>query len=116
LTLTGFPHQTSESVTIVRVVPSPCVEPQGGPQYRTCQGSSNLFIPGIGEGRVDVFVVISTVGVLEPAIRIVGVSIAFLPGQTGPFSILLPANISAVTETINIPGIGVGQAIFQLLD
>jgi hypothetical protein len=53
---------------------------------------------------------------LEPAIRIVGVSIAFLPGQTGPFSILLPANISAVTETINIPGIGVGQAIFQLLD
>jgi hypothetical protein len=47
ITLSGFPGQTGESVTDVDLIPSPCSVQND----IICTGSSDITIPGIGDGN-----------------------------------------------------------------
>jgi hypothetical protein len=102
ITLSGFPHQTGESVTNVQLV---CVDVGG------CSGKPTIIeIPGIGKDS----------SVAEVLFRPIGteifVTITDLPGQTGPSVTDFSLTTSPVaTKTIDIPGIGTGQARVQLV-
>jgi hypothetical protein len=133
LTLSGFPHQTGESVTNIDLRPSPCRVQID----ITCTGLSNIVIPGIGEGSASVFFAfpLSQQGqthllsaVIALVITVAGFSIpviinsiaAAIFGDNGRVQQLngdIINNIingNAVTFTIHIPGIGSGQATVQL--
>jgi hypothetical protein len=119
MTLSGFPHQTSESVTNIGL--PGCVQTPGRNTIG-CHSSSNVVIRGIGEGRVSatfdaILQQIATPG--APMIVSVVVVISGLPGQTVP-SLIQSTRICPscppfhVTDRINIHGIGPGQATVQV--
>jgi hypothetical protein len=99
ITLTGFPHQTGQSITNVGLTL------ESARPHVVCVGDSNVVIPGIGEGHVHVRVIIDTSRFAGSSAY---VEISGLPGQTFKgggsvnFSIDNPS-------TIDIPGIGIGQ-------
>lgn len=112
LILSGFPHQTGESVTNIHVNPTPCVLVP--PSSDFCNGFSNIVIPGIGKGNVQVFVaIISSPDFFSLAIH---VTIDGLPGQTGSsFDTFGGRSLGPFTRTIDISGIGTGQATVELI-
>ncbi len=104
-TLSGFPHQTGESVTNIGLSPSPCRVQID----ITCNGFSNIVIPGIGELSASALVIpfpgqpqmhLPPTPVL---LLVIGVLLVFLPSLFGPS-----------TRTIDIPGIGSGEATVQV--
>lgn len=122
MTLSGFPHQTSESVTNLGL--PGCVQTRGSNTIG-CHSSSNVVIPGIGKGRVSAtfsaLQQIATPGAPVGIIVSVNVVIDGLPGQTGPSLIQSTGTCRScppfnVTHTIKIHGIGIGsgQATVQI--
>jgi hypothetical protein len=106
LTLSGFPRQTGESVTNIDLRPSPCRVDND----ITCNGFSNIMIPGIGELSASALVIPIPGHSGQPqtmpiVLLVIGVLLVFLPSLPifGPH-----------TRTIYIPGIGSGQATVQL--
>jgi hypothetical protein len=94
ITLSGFPHQTGESVTNVELV---CVDVGG------CSGMPTIIeIPGIGKDSSDVVVL------FHPSGPEIYVTIKDLPGQTGPSVTDFTAG-GGSTKTIDMPGIGSGH-------
>ena len=76
ITLSGFPHQTGESVTKY------VLDCHSFSLGTGCRGSSNIVIPGIGEGSVYVDVVNFSVFPVEHQSLEAIVEIYGLPGQT----------------------------------
>ncbi|HXX96946.1 MAG TPA: hypothetical protein VEL11_07510 [Candidatus Bathyarchaeia archaeon] len=118
ITLSGFPHQTSESVTNIGL--PGCVQTPGRNTIG-CHSSSNVVIPGIGEGRVSATfdAIIQQIATPGPMIVSVVVVISGLPGQTVPSLIQSTGGCPScppfhVTDRINIHGIGPGQATVQV--
>ena len=116
LTLSGFPGQTGDSVTCIGL--SCHVHGIFGV---TCTGSSNIVIPGIGEGRVRATfdAIVQQIATPGPMIVSVVVVISGLPGQTVPSLIQSTKGCPScppfhVTDRINIHGIGPGQATVQV--
>jgi hypothetical protein len=118
MTLSGFPNQTSESVTNIGL--PGCVQT---PRTNTigCHSSSNILIPGIGEGRVNATfdAIVQQIATPGPMIVSVVVLISGLPGQTVPYLIQSTRGCPScppfhVTDRINIHGIGPGQVTVQL--
>jgi hypothetical protein len=112
MTLSGLPHQTSESVTNIGL--PGCVQTPGSNTIG-CHSSSNVVIPGIGEGRVNA----TFDAILQQQIVSVVVVISGLPGQTVPSLIQSTGGCPScppfhVTDRINIQGIGRGQATVQV--
>jgi|GEM_PF-4350482 len=131
LTLSGFPHQTGESVTNVGLRCSPLTVARN-----VCIGVDNIVIPGIGGVNVSVIGTKHSQGqhhLLSAIIYgVIAVGLASLPillaaaasaiwGDGGMvqnlngdiISTIISGN-GAVTRTIYIPGIGSGQATVQL--
>ena len=117
MTLSGFPHQTSESVTNISL--PGCVQTPGRNTIG-CHSSSNVVIPGIGEGRVSATfdAILQQIATPGPMIVSLVVVISGLPGQTVPFLIQSTGGCQScppfhATHRINIHGIGPGQATVQ---
>lgn len=118
ITLSGFPGQTGDSVTNVGLTPSPCRVQND----ITCTGFSHIVIPGIGEGSTSVLVIPSKhddgqTHLLRALIYGI-ISVACL---SVPPPCILPvvfhisfADQTSVTRTIDIPGIGSGQAMVEV--
>lgn len=108
ITLNGFPHQTSASVTNVRVTPNPCTFQSQRMDRGFCTGESSIAIPGIGQGSLSVVAHILVRGDIDGSVDFHG-----LPGQTGDahFLYLIPLIDSG---TLNIPGIGTGRWSVQV--
>jgi len=118
MTLNGFPHQTSESVTSIGL--PGCVQ-MPGKNTIGCHSSSNLVIAGVGEGRVSATfdAILQQMTTQGPMIVSVVVVISGLPGQTVPFLIQSTGACPScppfhATHRINIHGIGPGQATVQV--
>jgi hypothetical protein len=118
MTLSGLPHQTSESVTNIGL--PGCVQTPGTNTIG-CHSSSNMVIPGIGEGHVNATfdAIVQQIATPGPMIVSVVVLISGLPGQTVPSLIQSTGGCPScppfhVTDRINIHGIGRGQATVQL--
>jgi hypothetical protein len=135
ITLSGFPHQTSESVTNVGLRCSPLTVARN-----VCVGADNIVIPGIGKVNASVFSIIYhfqgrqdgehrilsaiiygtiTVGLLSIPILLAAAAAAFFEGGSfehfdGTIINTIISGNGAVTRTIYIPGIGPGQATVQL--
>jgi hypothetical protein len=118
ITLSGFPGQTGDSVTNVGLTPSPCRVHND----ITCTGFSHIVIPGIGEGSTSVLVIPSKhddgqTHLLRALIYgIISVACLSVPP---PCSLPVVVHISfadqtSVTRTIDIPGIGSGQATVEI--
>ncbi len=118
MTLSGFPHQTSESITNIDL--PGCVQTPGTNTIG-CHNSSTIVIPGIGEGRVNATfdAIVQQIAMPGPMIVSVVVLISGLPGQTVPSLIQSTGGCPScppfhVNDRINIHGIGPGQATVQL--
>jgi hypothetical protein len=106
VTLTGFPHQTSEAVAEIQTN-THCAG--GG-------GVAALSMPGIGNGRIFGDCFQKTLGETEfpPVIEI---KIIELPGQLDTSSAVAKFVIKSgdsASSQMNIPGIGEGQATVKL--
>ena len=118
LTLIGLPPQTSESITNIGL--PGCVQ-RPGSNTIGCHSSSNIVIPGIGEGRVNATfaAIVQQIATPGPMIVSLVVLISGLPGQTVPSLIQSTEGCPScppfhVTDRINIHGIGRGQATVQV--
>jgi hypothetical protein len=101
ITLSGFPGQTGESVTVVDLTPSPCSVQNDS----ICTGSSDITIPGIGGGHL-----ILSLHNHQPVILLfVAVALLFIP------SVVTIFEDGSLTGTMTIPTIGTGQVTIQLL-
>ncbi len=118
MTLSGFPNQTSESITNIGL--PGCMQTPGRNTIG-CHSSSNVVIPGIGEGRASATfdAIVQQIATPGPMIVSVVVVISGLPGQTVPSLIQSTRGCPScppfhVTDRINIHGIGRGQATLQI--
>ena len=98
--LFDFPHQTTESVTNVV---APCEE-------GTCSRLSNIVIPGIGEGSVEVLAHLAPK--LGPELG--SVKINHLPGQSFPAHIFFELPGTPRPIPFLIDGIRRGLAFIQV--
>ncbi len=120
--LSGFPHQTGDSITNVGLTPSPCRVHND----ITCTGFSHIMIPGIGDGQLHaVLIILQHLRSPGPEPHLLSaliygiISVACL-SVPPPCSLPVVIHISFaeqtyVTRTIDIPGIGSGQATVQVL-
>jgi hypothetical protein len=113
LILSGFPNQTGESVTNIIYKP---VEPGRYQPVNTWVGTSNIVIPGIGEGLATVQISLVKGPFVDYDYTHVDIVVFIkdLPGQTGN-SFFTAQNVDrfdpeTITRHLNIPGIGAGQA------
>lgn len=102
LTLSGFPHQTGESVTNIDLRPSPCRVQID----ITCTGLSNIVIPGIGEVSVSIW--------FAPIGSVFGLLLLFAIMNSKYNPLFGDNSVIPFTRTIYIPGVGSGQATVQL--
>jgi hypothetical protein len=115
ITLSGFPGQTGESVTNIGLRPSPCHLENDV----TCNGLSNIMVRGIGEGSASASVWFAPVGSLFGIILLCVVASGQNPSRDvgmrpcEDFVNMLLYYYNS-TRTIDIPGIGTGQATVQL--
>jgi hypothetical protein len=118
ITLSGFPGQTGDSVTNVGLTPSPCRVHND----ITCTGFSHIVIPGIGQGSTSVLVIPSKHDDGQPHLLralIYGIISVACLSVPPPCSLPVVVHISfadqtSVTRTIDIPGIGSGQATVEI--
>jgi hypothetical protein len=102
ITISDFTSQTGPSVTNIGLTCFP-----GG-----CSGSSDMVIPGRGEGTARGGVYLSF-HFISPQIEIGRVTFTGFPHQTFPGVILLFSKTTKV-PFFGIPGVGFGQALVQL--
>lgn len=116
ITLSGFPGQTGESVTVVDLTPSPCSVQNDS----ICTGSSDITIPGIGGGHLILSLHNHKANptqthIITPVILLfLSAALLFIPSVFTSTGKTLFED-GSLTGTMTIPTIGTGQVTIQLL-
>jgi len=117
ITLSDFPGQTGESVTVVDLTPSPCSTQNDV----TCTGFSDIVIPGIGVGHLVVSLHNHKTNPTHPPglgqaviLLFISAALLFIPSIFSSTGVSLFSG-EPVTGPMTIPTVGTGQVTIQLL-